>query len=189
MASGGNPVLPPIRRTLNLILMLALAMVPPIAFASDSLACEQSGYCSLGKISPFLGDVASSEQLKNMLDSCSYKKEVILLASTSDVLDNALQTYNQFIQLGLAHVVLLAPDEGACHKASDIASDLCCVWNSVELPGNFFPHQLKLWHIRRRVTARAVRLGYNFMVVDTDVIIFDDPYNVPVFTPLLHLPS
>lgn len=32
------------------------------------------------------------------------------------------------------------------------------------------------WHLRRRTAARAVRLGYNVMVVDSDMIIFDDPY-------------
>jgi hypothetical protein len=33
-----------------------------------------------------------------------------------------------------------------------------------------------LWHNRWKLMARAVRLGYNVMAVDTDFIFFRDPY-------------
>lgn len=51
-----------------------------------------------------------------------------------------------------------------CDKAQAIFPDLCCVWSSMELPQEHFDFHLLLWHERRRVTARAVRLGYNVMV-------------------------
>lgn len=40
------------------------------------------------------------------------------------------------------------------------------------LPGG----ETLLWHYRWKVTARAARLGYNVMSVDTDTIFFRDPY-------------
>jgi hypothetical protein len=107
---------------------------------------------------------AATSGLAAALESCSYRKEFILLATTPDVLDNALQLHNALFNLGLAHAVLLAPDSATCSDATRVRPDLCCVWSSLELPQETFPHQLALWHHRRRLSARAVRLGYNTLV-------------------------
>lgn len=63
-----------------------------------------------------------------------------------------------------------------CDAALALAPGLCCAWSTLSLPPKVFPHQLLLWHHRRRATARAVRLGYNVMVLDTDMVVYEDPY-------------
>lgn len=52
-----------------------------------------------------------TDDLRTALESCSYKQEIILLTATLSVLDNALQLYNSFMKLGLAHQILLTSDE------------------------------------------------------------------------------
>ena len=39
---------------------------------------------------------------------------------------------------------------------------------------------VQLWHTRFRLVARAVRLGYNILSSDTDIILFQDPYRYSV---------
>eukprot|EP00798_Chlamydomonas_sp_ICE-L_P013143 gene13143-3465_t len=61
-----------------LVFMLAAAE------ASESgTACEQSGYCSIGKLRPFFGDIYPGSGLREALEARSYKKEIILMAITS----------------------------------------------------------------------------------------------------------
>ncbi|GAX78830.1 hypothetical protein CEUSTIGMA_g6267.t1 [Chlamydomonas eustigma] len=140
-----------------------------------AIPCDESGYCSVGKLKPFKGDISASG-LVSALSTCSYRNEVILLTSTLSVLDNAMQLYNSIYNLGLGHQILLTPDEETCGKATAVRPEICCVWSTLMLPEQYFQHQLLLWNVRRSMAARAVRLGYNIMVIDTDVVIFDDPY-------------
>ena len=52
-----------------------------------------------------------------------------------------------------------------CHNVTSIMPECGCVWTSHVLPAALFPAQELLWHHRRRLSARAIRLGYNVMVV------------------------
>ena len=153
----------------------------------------------------FFPMLAAQDGLEAALAACSFKKELILLVSTDNVLDNALQLYSSLLKLGLAHTLLLVPTKDTCTKALAIFPDLCCVWSSLKLPevGTTVAHHIysgccklcivhhcnrparprgttplclsssqayfhfhqQLWHHRRRTTARAVRLGYNVMVL------------------------
>lgn len=51
--------------------------------------------------------------LRAALGSCSYKKEVILLTTTENVLDNALQFHNSLLRIGFAHTILLVDKASA----------------------------------------------------------------------------
>ena len=41
--------------------------------------CELSGYCSLGKVQPFDGDVSTTQGLKDCLVARSFRRELILI--------------------------------------------------------------------------------------------------------------
>ena len=43
------------------------------------LPCQESGYCSVGKLVPYVGEVDSTQGLRAAANASSYKKEVILL--------------------------------------------------------------------------------------------------------------
>ena len=121
---------------LLLSVCMAAAAAGLSAAAPERMACEDSGYCSVGMVKTFTGDIGKGTpeqhrqsakirslyfsscccypldgQLKAALASCGFKKEIILLTATSNVLNNALQLYSSFLKLGLAHSVLLAPDD------------------------------------------------------------------------------
>lgn len=92
-------------------------------------------------------------------------------------MDNAMQLSQALTQnIGLAHQILLTDGPETCDESKRILPELCCVWNSKQLPESHFQHQLLLWNHRRALAARALRLGYNIMVLDTDMVVFDDPY-------------
>lgn len=45
----------------------------------QGLACQESGYCSLGKLRPYVGRADSTEEFRAMLNASCYKKECILV--------------------------------------------------------------------------------------------------------------
>ena len=57
-----------------------------------------------------------ADGLRAALASCSFKNETILLTTTLSVLDNALQLYDSITNLGLAHQIVLTPDEQVRHS-------------------------------------------------------------------------
>ena len=111
------------------------------------------------------------------LAACTYKHELILLTSNKPVLDNAMQLSQSLSgKFRLAHQILLTDGPQTCQESMAILPTLCCVWSSIRLPENYFQHQLLLWNHRRAMAARSVRLGYNVLVLDTDMVVFGDPY-------------
>jgi hypothetical protein len=48
-------------------------------------ACTSSGYCSVGKVHLFYGDIASSKALADMAERVSYRKELIFTIITDDL--------------------------------------------------------------------------------------------------------
>jgi hypothetical protein len=87
-----------------------------------------------------------------------------------------MQLSQSLTNIGLAHQVLLSDGPLTCAESRRILPELCCVWSSQQLPESHFPFQLLLWNHRRAMAARSLRLGYNIMVLDTDMVVFDDPY-------------
>ena len=76
--------------------------------------------------------------------------------------------------IGLAHQILLTDSPETCKESKKVLPDLCCVWSSQSLPESHFQHQLLLWNHRRALAARTLRLGYNIMVLDTDMVVFNE---------------
>ncbi|DBB03375.1 TPA: hypothetical protein ACH3X3_010747 [Trebouxia sp. C0006] len=139
------------------------------------MACLHSGYCSQGKLTPFVGDLYTSSALREALQARSYKKEVIIMVSDLNRLDSFLQAAGSLQHLGLSNILLLSHSEAMCGRISPIVSSIGCTWSShkhpTDLAGNFY-----VWSLRYRILARSVRLGYNVLMLDTDVMLMDDPY-------------
>eukprot|EP00798_Chlamydomonas_sp_ICE-L_P027632 gene27632-7269_t len=142
-----------------------------------------SAYRSLGLIEGFTGDVSpGSAAWKQALGKCSFNKEVILLSSTEDSIDAAAQTVWMLGRFNISHIILITPSATACKLSMDGIPELqCCVHMQLDLPQNVvaraaFGNHRKLMHIRLRLATRAIRLQYNVMFLDTDLIIFDNPY-------------
>ncbi|GIL70068.1 hypothetical protein Vretimale_3345 [Volvox reticuliferus] len=142
----------------------------------QQLACEKSGMCSLGKVKPFLGDVFSSPAMKACLDARSFRKELILLTETR--LNPAYQTFRSLLHLGYEHVVMLSSEE-KCFHSNATWPRLACVWSTQPLLS-------RMRHLLDRVAfmARAGRLGYNVLMLDTDVVPFRDLYTLLWAEPL-----
>ena len=68
------------------------------------LPCAKSGYCSLGQVRPFIGDVANVSSLRSCLEARSYRKEAILIAETRLV--TALTTVHNARSVGYAHSIV-----------------------------------------------------------------------------------
>lgn len=93
--------------------------------------------------------------------------------------------------VGIHHIIVVAPGptDKACRELSSLLPDVCCMWSGASLPPtepkhlhdvahNAFSPQRTLMHSRLRLAALALRLSYNLLFLDTDVILFDDPYRV-----------
>ena len=62
-----------------------------------------------------------------------------------------------------------------CALSQDAMPSLACCWSSLELPPGVTGTKRVL--ILRAITAaRIIALGYNLLLVDTDVIFMRDPY-------------
>jgi hypothetical protein len=70
------------QRAPNMILQLALLFWALWGHTAE--ACTSSGYCSVGKVHLFYGDIASSKALADMADRVSYRKELIFTILTDD---------------------------------------------------------------------------------------------------------
>ncbi|KAG2435830.1 hypothetical protein HXX76_007025 [Chlamydomonas incerta] len=168
---------------------LLLLLLPPGAAAAASatagagysLPCERSGYCSLGKTKPYVGEVDSSLGLRAALAARSFRREVILMSSDSERMLPAMMAVQNLLRLGLEHVLMMSSSGADCVRVAGAVPTAGCVWLDFELPvfgadREFVVPAIPMWHNRYRLAARVVRLGYNVFLTDTDVIFFDDPY-------------
>eukprot|EP00195_Chlamydomonas_chlamydogama_P015030 CAMPEP_0202910010 /NCGR_PEP_ID=MMETSP1392-20130828/50857_1 /ASSEMBLY_ACC=CAM_ASM_000868 /TAXON_ID=225041 /ORGANISM="Chlamydomonas chlamydogama, Strain SAG 11-48b" /LENGTH=599 /DNA_ID=CAMNT_0049599963 /DNA_START=380 /DNA_END=2179 /DNA_ORIENTATION=+ len=57
------------------------------------------------------------------------------------------------------------------------------VYASMTASSGWVPAKVELFSTRWRTAARAVRAGYNVLLMDTDVLLFDDPYKYLKSTP------
>ncbi|GIL82746.1 hypothetical protein Vretifemale_11618 [Volvox reticuliferus] len=185
-SAAGAPrhLLQPLPLPPPLLLRLFLFLTPLMSLACGvrgSLPCERSGYCSLGRTMPFMGEVDSALGLRKALAARSYKQEVILMATDSEHVLGAMQAVGNLLRLGLEHVMMLSSSGSDCVRVAAALPSAGCVWLDWELPvlgaeRDLVPAAVPLWHNRYRIAARAVRMRYNVFLVDTDVIFFDDPY-------------
>eukprot|EP00195_Chlamydomonas_chlamydogama_P014364 CAMPEP_0202890356 /NCGR_PEP_ID=MMETSP1392-20130828/792_1 /ASSEMBLY_ACC=CAM_ASM_000868 /TAXON_ID=225041 /ORGANISM="Chlamydomonas chlamydogama, Strain SAG 11-48b" /LENGTH=681 /DNA_ID=CAMNT_0049573911 /DNA_START=129 /DNA_END=2170 /DNA_ORIENTATION=- len=141
--------------------------------------CEKSGYCSLGHSKPVYTDVAKPGQMKKLLESVAYKKEIIVTAFTqnsNDFLDILLQLHDELTKNGYAHIVALSFKEEDCIHIRRYTPDLACVWDTSPVAYGLDGGPEHLWHLRWKFMGRASRMGYNVMSIDNDIVFFDDPY-------------
>ncbi|KAL6751337.1 hypothetical protein V8C86DRAFT_2780441 [Haematococcus lacustris] len=156
-----------------------------------------AAFHSLGKVKGFLGDVGSAEEYRKALEACSFKKEIILISASENSIDTAMQLMNSLRQFQLAHTLLVVTKESSCRAAAahypfgepGQPHDLCCVWEHPEVPmtqvgQHAFRVHRYLMHVRVRLAARALRLRYNVLFLDTDVMVFANPYSVLKAPPL-----
>ncbi|KAG2427030.1 hypothetical protein HYH02_014676 [Chlamydomonas schloesseri] len=68
-----------------------------------------------------------------------------------------------------------APFAAAAPAAAGAADALACAWYAQPFPAGFTGHR-RLMMKRVMLMARAVRLGYNVLSLDTDVVVLRDPY-------------
>eukprot|EP00798_Chlamydomonas_sp_ICE-L_P002792 gene2792-12667_t len=118
-------------------------------------ACEDSGMCSAGLLAPFFGNIKSGEVLRATLAARSFKKEVILMATSSHFIAPITQALMNLRRMGMEHAMILSTEV-----------DECIIVN----------HHLPTYGYR--TLARSIRLGYNVLCTDTDVIFFHDPYKL-----------
>ncbi|KAG2445948.1 hypothetical protein HXX76_000551 [Chlamydomonas incerta] len=157
-------------RSVALLLALALAGVHALDIpeSADGLPCAASGYCSLGKVQPWTGDIRTSAALKACLATRSYQKELILLTETR--LNSAFQTFAGLLSLGYEHVVLLSLPE-PCSAGQAVWPRLACAYSS-----QTFVSTTKYLLDRVVFLVRAARLGTNVLMLDSDVIPQADLY-------------
>lgn len=116
-------------------LLLALAVVLPALLpgAIGRLACESSGYCSLGKVKPWSGDIRTSQGLRNMLEARSYKKELIIAGSHNAHRQMYLWMSN-LEMLGFEHHVIIGLTQEYCKtftaKKPDMGAPMEFAWLS-----------------------------------------------------------
>lgn len=156
---------------------------PPEASAEQAalhngLACERSGYCSLGRVGPhYVGEADSTQGLRAALTAAAFKREVIMITigDTSDVLGFNLLV--QLWRLGIAHVILLGRDAASCERLQTAGyRNVTCVWSRAQ----WFPRSqyvtTDIWSRRVLLAARIVWHGFNLWNLDADVFFFHDPY-------------
>jgi hypothetical protein len=141
------------------------------------LPCRASGYCSLGRVRPYHGEVDSTAGLRAALKAASFRREVILITigDNGHVLGASLAA--SLAHLGLAHVMLFAADAAACARLPPALEHLSCAWSDAE----WFPTPVgagtSIWMRRYILHARAAWMGYNACTMDADAWFFDDPYS------------
>eukprot|EP00197_Chlamydomonas_leiostraca_P006890 CAMPEP_0202886206 /NCGR_PEP_ID=MMETSP1391-20130828/42057_1 /ASSEMBLY_ACC=CAM_ASM_000867 /TAXON_ID=1034604 /ORGANISM="Chlamydomonas leiostraca, Strain SAG 11-49" /LENGTH=393 /DNA_ID=CAMNT_0049569475 /DNA_START=19 /DNA_END=1197 /DNA_ORIENTATION=- len=145
---------------------------------AGSLRCT---ICSKGKTTPFVGDIETSDAFRAAVAARSYKHELIVIVATAERLLAAMQLVENLDRLGMEHVMLVGDSQAGCAALFLHAPHIGCVWDSFRLPlkgqdAAAVWDVAVLWHTRYRITARALRLRVNVMCIDSDNVIFDDPY-------------
>ncbi|GAX73294.1 hypothetical protein CEUSTIGMA_g748.t1 [Chlamydomonas eustigma] len=150
---------------------------------TTNLDCAQSGYCSLGKVQPWTGDVWPSVGLKASVAARSFKKELIVIGESRT--NPFMQAYLEFRHLGIGHIMWITNRQEKCEHAEMIfPKELGCGWSTQVYP----QHGLVQMHMHRvAYLARSLRLGVNVFLVDTDIFMFRDPYRYLKSPPLKDL--
>ena len=73
------------------------------------------GYCSIGLVEPFFGDVTSQEALAAAVKSVSFRNEIIVMAETR--LTHIGDFRSDLEAAGYGHVLILSDNEHSCTKS------------------------------------------------------------------------
>ncbi|GFR40062.1 hypothetical protein Agub_g601, partial [Astrephomene gubernaculifera] len=165
-----------------------------------------AAYVSIGKVRPFTGDVYPTSSLAQALAARAYKREVILVTDTRpraalQLYDNLAQlglvhvlwlTSSQASCAALEQLAAARAELQSSRQQQQQSSNsrttgrgtaaklgpndaMGCAWYSQPFPPGFTGHR-QLMTKRLMLLARAARLRYNVLTLDTDVIVFRDPY-------------
>ena len=116
-------------------------------------------------------------------------KEVVLMTSNTDGLPLAVNLIANLAQFGHHHSLLLTDGPATCRQLTS-ASPPACLHSSLlkdhrrGLSRYVSNSVWVMWLQRYMYILRMVRLGLNTLLLDTDVILFHDPY--PFFKGLMH---
>lgn len=163
----------------GLFVIQVASVLIAVRMVAAELACQDSGYCSPGSLTPFVGDLYPSnrcratdqgeqrkiffarlillftvgEGLHQALKMRSHKQEVMLFVSDLKRLDDFLQVVDSLQKLGLSNVLLLSYSQDMCESIIPFVPDIGCAWSShkhpEDLQGNYY-----VWSLRYRVLAR-----------------------------------
>ena len=84
--------------------------------------------------------------------------------------------------LGYGHVLLLTTQRDVCDAVRAAIPGQACGWCDRPFPPRTLSQRMyaveRLWHSRWNVMARALRMGYNMLSLDTDLYVTEDVYQV-----------
>eukprot|EP00798_Chlamydomonas_sp_ICE-L_P005226 gene5226-18456_t len=121
-----------------------------------------------------------SKGMKDMFDTVSYKKELIVV-TTYGVLyvEFVFQLYSQVRRLGMNHMLALTMNSTGCEQLATADRgylNMSCGWDDSPQHERSWGGGPRLWHLRWKFMARSARMGYNILALDSDNMIFQDPY-------------
>ncbi|KAG1659334.1 hypothetical protein FOA52_008388 [Chlamydomonas sp. UWO 241] len=162
------------------------ALLASCSVSCQALPCEAIKLCSAGQMTgPYVGEIDTDAGLVKALERRSFSKEVILLlGSAGTMLLPLLQTIKDFESHGYAHILILAKDAATCATIAGHVPDVGCADSTASLgvsaaaaaAAGQSSAKLDLFHTKWSVAARAVRHGYNVLLLDTDVLQLGDVY-------------
>ncbi|EFN51412.1 hypothetical protein CHLNCDRAFT_55126 [Chlorella variabilis] len=157
------------------------------------LPCRESGYCSVGKLQAYVGEVDSTEGFKAMLNASCYKKECIMLTIGTSAHLLGVNFVAGAWKLGLANVMLYARSNESCAVLAAAGyHNITCVWSErpwfrTQGEGWSIGEPLDMWAVRYILMARAVWHGYNVWLLDSDSYLYQDPYKYLTVPPLSNI--
>ncbi|PSC76104.1 DNA-directed RNA polymerases and III subunit RPABC2 [Micractinium conductrix] len=152
------------------------AEVAQLSGSAADLACDESGLCSVGKVGHFRGDVATNEELTQLLSALAFKQEIMFVTAHPKDIASAVNAVLGARALGLAHAFIFVWEEDDCALPTPrFAGEVSCAWSSRRyepLTGRFHDTMAMRWE----VASRMLRMRYNVLSLDADVSLLDDPY-------------
>jgi hypothetical protein len=93
----------------------ATSMKCMLNLMETSLNVAAGGYCSIGVVEPYFGDVTSHEALAAAVKSVSFRNEIILMAETC--MTHIGDVRSDLEAAGYGHVLILSDSEHTCKKS------------------------------------------------------------------------
>lgn len=134
-------------------------------------------YCSKEHVQGYVGPVDDNDQLRTALSQLAYKQEIIVSHHSKATL--GYQVVNRWRKAGYHHMLLLLDKPVLCHALKGALATVGCGWYADMRPIHWMTMNDWVQKFTFYLTAaRAVRLGYNVLAVDTDSAAFGDFYRI-----------
>ncbi|KXZ54479.1 hypothetical protein GPECTOR_4g544 [Gonium pectorale] len=166
----------------TLLVLLALEAGRPVFGQLPPRNARCGEYCSFNHITGYVGPLDTNAQLREALNSVSYKQEIVFAHHAQ--LDFAYQMVQRWQKFGYGHLIVLYPEQRLCDRLRGAFDKLGCAW--------YEDHTKMAWIIKQEggckgctdkwlihyTGARAVRMGYNVLVADADTMPIYDFYGI-----------